>query len=121
MQGHKLLTALSEATKALEQPPKGKMAGKRAAKSIEALAKLMAGRCEAAETFQTPSAQKSGTGANVISRTSGSRTLMDISPQPLIFSPAGSTQQVIRRSAASMNGHMIELKGLLRVSDYCEQ
>lgn len=120
MQGHKLLTALSEATQALEQPQKGKMANKRAAKSLEALAKLMAGRCEAAEAFQTPSAHKTGTGATLIGRTSDSRGLLDDSPQPLIFSPVGSSQQVIVCSATSANEHMIDSK-VVQFSDLCER
>jgi hypothetical protein len=95
-QAHRLLCALSDARKALDQQqqqPTGKAAVKRAVKSWAALAKILEEQRNAAHAFQTPSARKMSTGARVARQ--GSRTpLLDMSPQTLLFIPNGTAQKV---------------------------
>lgn len=96
-QGHQLLSALSEACKALQDPPTAKAPLKRVAKLLEAAAKHLSAATPASQHTGTAVATPGATPASLTRAAGGKVAISEaagLSPQPMTFTPADIATQV---------------------------
>ena len=94
LQGHQLLSTLSDACKVLQVPYNGKAAAKRAIRLLEAAAKQLSA-AQAARQNTSVSAAAAAFGAAPVVKVAHSEAA-GVSPLPISLTPAGSAPQVKR-------------------------